>query len=264
MIPDPANAYNDAIATSIEARFRERGKLMVFCNTQESPRIQDELIREMRAQLVSGIVMLGAVESDELSASLAADEPIVFVNRKVSSAKAGIFVGIDNRTAGTSIAELFAAAHHERIWMIHGSVASSAAADRVQGFLEGMDRAALRDGLRIFGLDLNRMEPAYALACRELTRERCPQAIFCLTDEIAYGVYRRCRELGLSVPGDVHLFGFDGNPLNAYLAPWLSTIRVPYEDFGTAVAVILDRIWSGDRSDRPDVIFPFRSIIASG
>ncbi|WP_088561844.1 substrate-binding domain-containing protein [Arboricoccus pini] len=47
-------------------------------------------------------------------------------------------------------------------------------------------------------------------------------------------MYKRCQALGLSVPRDIRLLGFDGNPLNAYLAPRLSTIRVPYEGFQTA------------------------------
>jgi len=260
MVPDPANAYNDAIASAVEIELRLRGKVMVFCSTQEDPRIQDELLREMRAQLVSGIVMLGAVESKELSASLAADEPIVFVNRKVRQTPAGLFVGIDNRAAGRSVARSFVEKGFADAWVLHGPLTSSATRDRVEGFLEVLREQHPDHAITTIEIPRSRMDTAYDLANRYVSRDNFPRAIFCTTDEIAYGVYKHCRDLGLSVPADIHLFGFDGNPLNDYLAPWLSTIRVPYEEFGKSVVNVLERYWQNLGPASLDVILPFRKL----
>jgi LacI family transcriptional regulator len=65
------------------------------------------------------------------------------------------------------------------------------------------------------------------------------------------------------VPRDISLFGFDGNPLNAYLAPWLSTIEVPYESFGPAAAGVLQDWWTLGRAHAGDIILPFRIAIAA-
>jgi LacI family transcriptional regulator len=72
-----------------------------------------------------------------------------------------------------------------------------------------------------------------------------PAGIFCTSDLIAYGVHRRLREAKLAVPRDVRMIGFDDNPLNDWIAPWLSSVRVPYRGFGAAIAETLDDIRSG-------------------
>lgn len=261
MVPDPANAYHVAIASSVERQLRARGKILLFCNTQENAEVQDELLREMRAQLVSGIIMLGAVESDELSAQLTADEPIIFVNRRIEGLPPGRFVGIDNFKAGQVVAENFNALGYKKVWLMHGPLTSTATAARVDGFISAFDQGGEINSLGVHKLAMSRMERAYAVACEHLTVADRPDAIFCTTDEIAYGVYKRCRELNLSVPGDIRLFGFDGNPLNGYLAPWLSTIRVPYEDYGSAVVAMLDSYWTKSRYPEEDAIIPFETIV---
>ena len=71
------------------------------------------------------------------------------------------------------------------------------------------------------------------------------RGIFCLSDLIAYGAHRRLTEAGLLVPRDVVLVGFDDNPLNDWVAPWLSSVRVPYDRFGPAVVAGLRKIALG-------------------
>ena len=249
MLTDLTHAYSGAVAASVEEALRQRGKTMVLCNTGESPDRQDELLRQLRAHQASGIVVLGAVASRGLSQALRAGEPIVCVVRRPPGDLRAPFVGIDDSQAGREIAEHFLARGFRRVMVVHGPLTYSATADRVRSFKERM-----RDGgfpiqdLACHAIAASRKELSYALACAVLTRGHRPEAIFCTTDEIAFGVARRCVELGIDPARDVTLFGFDGNPLNEFLAPWLSTIRVPYDGFGSAVGVLLDRIWSRDKA----------------
>ena len=91
-----------------------------------------------------------------------------------------------------------------------------------------------------------------------------PRAIFFAGDNMAYGAYRRCAELGLRLPDDVAVFGFEDNPLNEWLAPWLSTVRVPYAEFGPAIHQVLQRIWAGTLSGPPpEIILPYQLVLRS-
>ena len=258
MLTDPTHAYSGAVAASIEDALRRRGKTMVLCNTNEDPARQDELLLEMRAHLACGIVMLGAVRSPGLDQALRLGEPIVFLVRRPPGGFVAPFVGIDDREAGRAIAGYFLQRGFHRCLLIHGPLSSSATADRVKGFTERYAEARMSLGaVRTFAVAASRKEAGYALARKLLTASSRPRAIFCTTDEIAFGVARRCFELGLDLTRDLTLFGFDGNPLNEFLAPWLSTVRVPYEGFGSAVGRVFDRIWTGGAAERPDaVIFP--------
>ena len=265
MLTDPTHAYSGAVAASVEEALRRRGKTMVLCNTNEDPARQDELLLEMRAHLVCGIVLLGAVQSPGLDQALRLREPIVFLVRRPPGGSLAPFVGVDDRKAGCEIAEYFLKRGFRRCLLIHGPLSSSATADRVNGFSERFREIRIRDdGVTILAVPASRKEAGYALARRYLTVSRMPQAIFCTTDEIAFGVARRCFELGLDLRRDITLFGFDGNPLNEFLAPWLSTVRVPYDGFGAAVGRIFDHIWAPGATEHSDaVILPYRLSIAA-
>jgi LacI family transcriptional regulator len=224
------------------------------------------MLLEMRALQTAGVILLGAVKSPGLELSLKAGEPLVFVNRRSPFPMQGPFIGIDNALAGRIVAKHFAGCGHTNVWIFHSSLASSAARERVAAFRSKF-RALAGPGslVRDVTVSTRRMESAYERAKELLMPDDPPHAVFCTTDEIAYGVARRCFEMGLQQPHQVMIFGFDGNPLNDYLAPWLSTIQVPYEDFGPTVVATLDAMWSHrDGRTPPDHILPFRTIIARG
>lgn len=244
LIPDISNAFYAAIAGSIESSLRARDHTMILCNTNEDPRLQDFYLEEMQAYHVRGIALLGAVDSPGLAAALADKLPIAFVNRKPPCG-GGVFVGIDNHAAGRAVASHFLSRGYRDCAVIHGPLHSSASRERFEGFLSALREAgAAPAGPNIVSGGLS-LEGGYAAARLLLKAERHPRAIFCANDLVAYGLFRRCRELGLAVPRDIAVMGFDDNPLNDWVAPWLSTVHIPYDAFGIAVTEALVRIWDG-------------------
>jgi LacI family transcriptional regulator len=242
-----ANPAMAAVAASIETALRERGLTMMLCDTHDRADLQDEYLLEMRAQAVRACVLLAAVDSAGLRAALAGAIPLVFVNRRSPAPGGTIFVGIDNRAAGRDVAKALAAAVPKgRLAVVHGPLSSSATAERVDGFTQAL--ATLRRPLAVADIatagGLDHLEIGYEAASRLIGKRR-PVGIFCTSDLIAYGVHRRLREAGYDVPGQVRLVGFDDNPLNDWIAPWLSSVRVPYRGFGAAIAELLDEIQGG-------------------
>jgi LacI family transcriptional regulator len=77
-----------------------------------------------------------------------------------------------------------------------------------------------------------------------LQRSDRPTGLFCYTDRIAFGAYQAVAELGLSVPHDVSIVGFDDQELiSASLRPGLTTMALPHYDMGRwAVKALLDQI----------------------
>ena len=67
-----------------------------------------------------------------------------------------------------------------------------------------------------------------------------PVAVFCTSDLIAYGAHRYLRDKHFDLLEQVRLVGFDHSPLNTWVAPWLSGIRVPYGEYGEAIVRALD------------------------
>lgn len=266
LVPNAANPHMAAIAASVETALRQRRLVMILCDTREDPAIQDEYLLEMRAQMVRGIALLGAVDSPVLDQVLDRGEAVVFVNRHATRSAEQAFVGIADRQAGADIAQYFLDRDIAPVGIVHGPLSSSATADRVAGFRERMrgNGAAVPRALISGGADVDHLAIGYRGAGRVLGREPRPRGLFCGSDLIAYGAQRWCREHGLRVPDDVVLFGFDDNPLNDWVAPWINSVRVPYENFGPAVLDVFDRIWSGEPHDRPfEARLPYEMVLRS-
>ncbi len=252
-----ANPAMAAIAASVEAALREQGLVMVLADTHDEPDLQDEYLAEMRAHLARGIVLLGAIASPRLRQMQADGASLLFVNRRSPEGAAG-FVGIDNRRAGADVAAFFNAQGIASPGIIHGARTSSATADRIEGFLATLPRAKPRLAT---GPAATHQQIGYDCALNVLAPGKGRRGIFCLSDLIAYGAHRRLIEAGLRVPEDVLLVGFDDNPMNDWVAPWLSSVRVPYDGFGPAVVSAFQSIWRGER---PEIILPHRLVARCG
>ena len=241
-----ANPAMAAIAASAEAALRAEGLVMVLCDSHDRADLQDEYLLEMRAQLARATVLLGAVASPQLAAT-PPGEALLCVNRRNPTRPDAPFVGIDNRRAGADVADFLLARGIECPGILHGDRASSATADRIAGFTDRLAEAGRAAGSAT-AAGLEHMEIGYRRALDVLPAAG-RRGIFCLSDLIAYGAHRRLSEAGLGVPGDVVLVGFDDNPLNDWVAPWLSSVRVPYDRFGPAVVAALRAMADGQRVD---------------
>ena len=247
LVPNLANPAMAAIAASVEAALRREGLVMVLCDTHDQPDIQDEYLIEMRAQLVRATVLLGAVASPQLAAMARDQEPLLFVNRRSPDALPLPYIGIDNKRAGRDVAAFFLDRRITVRGVIHGAPGSSATEERVAGFRAALAERghALNDGQVATRDLLDHFQIGYrctpALVAGDRPR-RC--GLFCSSDLIAYGACRALTEAGLRVPEDVVLVGFDDNPLNDWVAPWLTSVQVPYDRFGDAVVEALRAIWA--------------------
>jgi LacI family transcriptional regulator len=248
LAPNLDNPAMGAIATSTEAALRAAGYVMILCDTHDEPALQDEYLDAMRAQSVEAYVVVSAVASASLSAFLERGEPIVLVGRREPpGARRAPFVGIDNRAAGRAAAAFLAGAGAETMALLHTSLASSAIADRVAGFLTGLDETDFdRKQLRVVGSShLQHLHAGYEAARRLAAHEGWPSAMFCVSDLMAYGVYRHAGEQGVRVPEDCVIAGVDDSPLNDWIAPWLTSVHIPYADYGAAILEQLEAVWGG-------------------
>ncbi|CAH1651745.1 LacI family transcriptional regulator [Hyphomicrobiales bacterium] len=255
-----ANLDNPAMATiasSTEAALRSAGYVMMLCDTHDRADLQDDYLRALRAQLVRGFVMVASVPSKGLAELSAAGAPMVFVTRRAPAGR-GPFVGIDDYGAGAAVADRFVDEGRRAPAVAFPQHGSSATRDRVSGFL---DRLAERGHLpaaviRAEGAGLSHLQVGYEAAEQIFSADAMPDAILCVSDQIAYGVRRRALERGLDVPRDCSLVSIDGSPLNKWVAPWLVSVEIPYAAYGQEVLASLDDIWA----DAParDRLLPYR------
>ena len=104
-----------------------------------------------------------------------------------------------------------------------------AAVDDHQGNVQALRQAGIEPSPQALVEGDNWVESGYR-ACRELLASGVPfTALLASNDDMAVGALRALHEAGRRVPEQVSLFGFDDEPLAAYLTPALSTVHIPIE-----------------------------------
>jgi len=203
--------------------------------------------RFVTRQRLRGVILLPPVsDSDELTRALS-ELDCAYV--RVSYAQFDVparMVASNDREAVGEAANYLESLGHRRIGFITGPSGFRSAAERRVGFLEALERRGITVPAEWI------VEGGYTyesgIACGEalLSRNPRPTAIFASNDEMAAGVYRAAHRLGLAIPQDVSVIGFDDGPLAARLLPSLTTIRLPIREIGRlAAAKLLDPAGNG-------------------
>jgi LacI family transcriptional regulator len=188
-------------------------------------------------QKLYGVVLLPPVSENDQLVRLLKERECKYV--RVASAKiddADHLVMSNDRAVTSEAAKHLASLGHRRIALIAGPKGFRSREERRAGFM---------DGLKACGIDLPpdlcfdgayTFESGIAGAEALLSRKPRPTAIFASNDEMAAGVYQVARQMGLSIPQDLSIIGFDDTPVSSRLWPPLTTVRWPILDMGRLAA----------------------------
>jgi LacI family transcriptional regulator len=147
-------------------------------------------------------------------------------------------VNSDGMAAGRLIADYLTGLGHRRIGLLQPYVSSEALTNRSQGFLERMEHLGLAGGLTIAQgpfTEAGGVEAARSL----LTAVVRPTAIVAATDTMAFGALFAARRMGISVPSELSVIGFDDSDRCAYYDPPLTTVRVPIDEMAREASRLL-------------------------
>lgn len=198
--------------------------VLIFMASQTAGNI-DDVVGEILDYQVDGIIAASvAMSSDLTQRCRAAGVPIVLFNRSQDGNEISA-VTSDNIAGGRKAAELLLAAGHEKIGYIAGWEGASTQRDREEGFVDALTNAGATIHARTVGnfhMDQTRE------AARQMFVNDPPDAVFVANDHMAFAAMDVLRiELGMDVPGDVSVVGYDDVPLSAWPAYNLTTVRQP-------------------------------------
>jgi DNA-binding LacI/PurR family transcriptional regulator len=244
--------------------------LLFVTDTQNA----DELVDEILQYHVDGIVLAATTLSSGLAQRCAdAAIPVVLFNRVMavgggnSSGHAGAAgtvssVRSDNVAGGRAVARHLAQTGHQRVAYIAGHEESSTNLERERGFRDGLAER----GLRIWARSVGNYDFEQArAAARDLFRpgrER-PDAVFVASDHMAFGVMDVLRfELGLRVPQDVSVVGFDNVPQADWASYRLTTVEQPVQPMIEATVGLLQKyLRDGHPPQSENVVVPGQLVL---
>jgi len=242
LVPDLNNPYYPALAQSVERAARQAGYTVVLIDTSGSEADEAEAIRHLENHGVAGIVWC---QTSPLLARAAEDlqVPVAIIGSPG--------LAFDNVTADDSTGGRLAARHllelgHVRVGMLAGASVPEGLDDRHSAFVDEFSRKGeiVWDTKTPYSIDLDQRLFSQ-LERRDVT------AVMCGNDLIAIGVLRAARQLGIPVPGELSVVGFDDIPWASIVTPALTTINQPVSEMAAvALTLLLDRIADPQRAVR--------------
>jgi LacI family transcriptional regulator, galactose operon repressor len=244
IVPDVANPFFTLIVRGAEDVARRAGYRVILCDTRADLSVEREVIEEMIAHRVEGILIAPVSDHsrEHLRRLARFAVPFVLVDRTVPGVEADAVLG-DSAEGGRRLVEHLVSLGHHRIGLIVESDDVSTARDRRGGY-----EAALRTA----GLPLDpalvveaAVDPSggYEGMERLLALDERPTGVFTVNNLVALGAIEAVRAAGLEVPDDIALVCFDDIEYASRLYPFLTVMEQPAETFGTLSAqLLLERI----------------------
>ncbi|AXE38544.1 LacI family DNA-binding transcriptional regulator [Acidipropionibacterium virtanenii] len=234
-------------SSAIQTAARGRGYATIVASLRDgSPGELAAVVDMLIDHGVEGITaiapQLGFVEGLR---SLARTVPIVVIADGFEVSRGMYAVSVDQRHGARLATQHLIGLGHRRIVHISGSSDWFDARERVAGW-----RAALEDtGLEVPEVLLGdwSAESGYAMGGR-LVDQGLPDAVFCSNDLMALGLLSSLADLGIRVPEDISLVGFDDIDGSAYFQPPLTTVRQPFEELGKSCVGVLLRAIEGQEA----------------
>lgn len=249
LIPHLNDLYFSNLAFAIEKQLSSIGYSPLFASTESDKAKEsisvDNLIQHgvEGAIIVPSLPVIGSVEN--VQRLMDADIPVVLMDRSIPSLKVNQVIS-NNFQGGYDGARYLIELGHKHIGMLDAGTDAllpkfGPGSERIAGVQHAMEDAGLHFDNRncIFSDEQNQSMAGYKGVFTLLRQSPEITAIFALTDACAVGALRALYELGLNVPRDLSVMGFDDIPLASHAIPRLTTLSQPPEQIGQAAVDLL-------------------------
>lgn len=252
LVSDLRNVFYAELASGIGEEARAHGRTVVLVDLRGNSSDELEAAETLVGSRVSGVIATPV--SAELSAYLSRiGVPLIEVDRRFDAESTDAIV-VDNRAAARDTTTRLIEAGHRRIALLIDETEWTTGDERQRGYLDALAARKIRvdDTLIVqAGWDA---EEARATAERMLSRSDRPTAVFAANNVLTEGTWRAASALGLRVPDDVSVVGFDDAPWMSMVQPGVSTRQ---QDAGALGAAALRALL--ERLESPDA--PVRTIV---
>ncbi len=254
VVPTVANPFWGEFARRVEHAALAQNYQVLLCNAERSPAREQLYVESMLARGIRGVILGSSPLSlQHISGAAKCGLQVVVFDRLMQGSEGLDFdsVRVDNvlgaRLAITHLLEL----GHRRIGFVSGPLSSSSRKDRLEGYrstllshgIEPDESLVWVANARPDNGEEEATEIGRLAAATQLRGPNPPTAFFAINDMTAIGIYAGVRDLGLRIPEDISVIGFDDINLCRSMNPPITTVRQPLEELmNSAVDLLIGRM----------------------
>ena len=223
------------LVRTVQKMAQQRGYDTFIVSSEEDAIIQNVAIRSMLSKRVDGLIICPTVTDDyELIQNAVSSIPVVSVERQLPKTSS---VFTNNKETAFKIASHLIGHGYKRIGMITMQVFGSNTRDRIDGYRQALMEHELLHPDMIRETDYVGLS-AFDAAI-DLVKTQKVDAIMAASQSITLGAFKALKHLGLKIPEDVAIFGYDDLPWMEAVSPAISTTHQPIEEIATRASEIL-------------------------
>ncbi len=237
IIPTMENAIFARGLQAFQETLNEKGYTLLVSSTGYDPEKEAEQIKTLLARGADGLLLIGYDRDEALYRYLETRNIPYLISWAHRSAESHPAVGFDNFQSMLELTQIVLDKGHREIAIISGLThGNDRAADRVKGIRAGVAQAGF-DPNKVPCVELPYSVENGAAAFDTLMGQGArPTAVMCVNDVLAVGALQKAQQMGLHVPDDVSITGFDDIDIASLVTPKLTTVHVPHGQMGSLAA----------------------------
>lgn len=240
--------WHQQLAAAIGRDLLDRDRYGLILDAGGDPAKELTIAQRLGDQRVDGLIVSPVDPSAARWAELAETMPIVSIGDSLVEAPSSGEVLFDNRAGVTLALEHLQRLGHRRLAVLTSTQPSTP--DRPAEVYVSAEARRLGLSVEIVA-STHRLADATRVAKRVLRQEPPPTGLFCFSDSIAYGAYAAAADVGLRIPQDLSVIGYDNHPVSKLLSPGLTTVDWDIEAIvRSAVRMVLAAIDGKPRRQR--------------
>ena len=223
--------------------------LVVRPVNRRSPEMLDDVRAFLDQQRLFGVLLLPPISENDALAALCDELGVSYVRMGSVRLDEDVhMVASNDREAVAKAVGYLVGQGHRRIGFVAGPKGFRSAAERALGYRDALDSAGVAIDETIMAEGNYTFETGIAAGEKLLAASPRPSAIFASNDEMAAGVLHAARSIGMSVPEDLSIIGFDDTAIAAHIWPPLTTVRWPIQAMARAAAIkLIDPVEARDQ-----------------
>ena len=240
IIPTMENAIFARGLQAFQEELRNHGYTLLVSSSAYRPDVEKDQIKALVARGADGLLLIGYDREPEIYKYLEQQKVPVLIAWAFSKNHDQPSIGFNNRNSMRGLADQVIALGHQHIGVISGITdGNDRATQRLEGIREAVQKAGNNpDDLVVIETGFGIQNGANALD-ELLQASPRPTAVMCGNDVLAVGALRRAKELGIDVPTDLSITGFDDIEIAQIVDPSLTTVHVPHREMGRKAATEL-------------------------